>query len=215
MRLAAFTAAIVGIAIIFTSSSHTAYAEKSQNKINKNTGSTDQTITVQPGDYLSKIASAYNTTAQRLFDKNTQITNPNLIYPGEQLQIPNANEQLTLRQLSVGIGSPASPIISDADITNTVFESPPRQPKPVPTTLPTSTSIWDQIAQCESGGNWSIDTGNGYYGGLQFTMSSWQAYGGAGYPNNASRNEQIAIAQKLQAAQGWAAWPVCSARLGL
>ncbi len=75
-------------------------------------------------------------------------------------------------------------------------------------------SIWDAIAQCESGGNWAINTGNGYYGGLQFTLSTWQAYGGSGYPNEASREEQIAVAERVQNAQGWGAWPVCAAEAG-
>lgn len=76
-------------------------------------------------------------------------------------------------------------------------------------------SDWDRLAQCESGGNWSINTGNGYYGGLQFSLQSWQAVGGSGYPHQASKEEQINRASKLQAIQGWGAWPACSARLGL
>jgi hypothetical protein len=78
-----------------------------------------------------------------------------------------------------------------------------------------SGSVWDKLAQCESGGNWSINTGNGYYGGLQFSLSTWRAYGGSGMPNEASREQQIAIAKKLQADAGWGAWPACSSKLGL
>ena len=78
-----------------------------------------------------------------------------------------------------------------------------------------SGSVWDKLAQCESGGNWSINTGNGYYGGLQFSLSTWRAYGGKGYPHQASRDEQIRIAKKLQAAAGWGSWPACSSKLGL
>ena len=78
-----------------------------------------------------------------------------------------------------------------------------------------SGSVWDRLAQCESGGNWSINTGNGYYGGLQFSLSTWRAYGGSGMPHEASREEQIAIAKKLQADAGWGAWPACSSKLGL
>jgi resuscitation-promoting factor RpfB len=78
-----------------------------------------------------------------------------------------------------------------------------------------SGSVWDKLAQCESGGNWSINTGNGYYGGLQFSLSTWRAYGGSGLPSDASREEQIAIAKKLQADAGWGAWPACSSKLGL
>jgi resuscitation-promoting factor RpfA len=76
---------------------------------------------------------------------------------------------------------------------------------------------WDAIAQCESGGNWSINTGNGYYGGLQFSRGTWLGYGGAKYAptaNLASRSEQIAIAEKTLAGQGIGAWPVCGKRAG-
>jgi nucleoid-associated protein YgaU len=78
-----------------------------------------------------------------------------------------------------------------------------------------SGSTWDALAQCESGGNWAINTGNGYYGGLQFTLGTWQANGGAGNPASASRGAQIAVAERVLASQGWGAWPACSAKLGL
>ena len=76
-------------------------------------------------------------------------------------------------------------------------------------------SAWDKLARCESGGNWSINTGNGYYGGIQFNASTWHAYGGAGLPHQASRSEQIAVAERTLAAQGWNAWPACSRKMGL
>ncbi|RJT77357.1 LysM peptidoglycan-binding domain-containing protein [Arthrobacter cheniae] len=74
---------------------------------------------------------------------------------------------------------------------------------------------WDQLAQCESGGNWSINSGNGYQGGLQFSQSSWNAAGGTGSPAQASVAEQKRVATSLQGMQGWGAWPACSAKLGL
>ena len=77
-------------------------------------------------------------------------------------------------------------------------------------------TVWDRLAQCESGGNWAINTGNGYYGGLQFNLQTWRAYGGPGYPHTASRTTQIAIATKLRNARGgYGAWPGCAAKLGL
>lgn len=76
-------------------------------------------------------------------------------------------------------------------------------------------STWDALAQCESGGNWSINTGNGFSGGLQFTPSTWAAYGGTGSPTTANRSQQIAVAERVLAGQGWGAWPACSAKLGL
>jgi uncharacterized protein YabE (DUF348 family) len=77
-------------------------------------------------------------------------------------------------------------------------------------------SVWDKLAQCEAGGNWATNTGNGYYGGLQFSLGTWQAYGGSGLPSNASRETQIAIATKIRnASGGYGAWPACAASLGL
>ena len=71
---------------------------------------------------------------------------------------------------------------------------------------------WDAIAACESGGNWSTATGNGYYGGLQFTMGTWRANGGSGSPQHASRSEQIRVAENVLRSQGIGAWPVCGRR---
>lgn len=76
-------------------------------------------------------------------------------------------------------------------------------------------SVWDRVAACESSGNWSADTGNGYYGGLQFLPSTWRAFGGTGMPDDASKAEQIRVAQRTLAAQGPGAWPVCSRKAGL
>jgi hypothetical protein len=73
---------------------------------------------------------------------------------------------------------------------------------------------WDTLAECESGGNWSINTGNGYYGGLQFSLSSWEAVGGTGYPHEHPRETQIAMGIRLWESSGWGAWPACTAELG-
>ncbi|GAA4708689.1 transglycosylase family protein [Pseudonocardia yuanmonensis] len=78
-----------------------------------------------------------------------------------------------------------------------------------------SASSWDALAKCESGGNWSINTGNGYYGGLQFNLTTWRAYGGQGMPHQASKAQQIAVAEKVLAKQGWNAWPSCSKKVGV
>ena len=79
-------------------------------------------------------------------------------------------------------------------------------------------ATWDRLAECESSGDWAINTGNGYYGGLQFSASTWSAFGGDAYAVRADlapRAEQIATAEKTLAVQGWGAWPACSAKLGL
>ncbi|MDD7969158.1 LysM peptidoglycan-binding domain-containing protein [Actinomycetospora lemnae] len=73
---------------------------------------------------------------------------------------------------------------------------------------------WDELAQCESGGDWSINTGNGFGGGLQFTDSTWEAFGGSGAPEDASRSEQIQVAERVKAEQGMNAWPTCSKKTG-
>src|SRR4051794_31256049 len=80
-----------------------------------------------------------------------------------------------------------------------------------------SATDWDRVAQCESGGNWSTNTGNGFSGGLQFTAQTWKGFGGTAYApvaHQASRAQQIAVAEKVLAKQGWGAWPVCSRKAG-
>ncbi len=77
---------------------------------------------------------------------------------------------------------------------------------------------WNRLAGCESGRRWHINTGNGYYGGLQFSSPTWRGFGGgrfADYAHRASKHEQITIARKVRQSQGWGAWPYCSQRLGL
>lgn len=78
-----------------------------------------------------------------------------------------------------------------------------------------SGSVWDRLAQCESGGRWNINTGNGYHGGLQFSPRTWRAFGGTGSASRASRVQQIAVAERVLAAQGWGAWPSCSRKIGV
>jgi uncharacterized protein YabE (DUF348 family) len=94
---------------------------------------------------------------------------------------------------------------------------PDPEPEPQTPAPAVSEGVWDQLAQCESGGNWSINTGNGYYGGLQFNLGTWQAYGGTGYPHENSREQQIAVATRLRDANGgsYGSWPACAASLGL
>src|SRR4051794_5704758 len=78
--------------------------------------------------------------------------------------------------------------------------------------------VWDSLAACESGGDWGINTGNGYYGGLQSSSSTWQAYGGGEFAQRAdlaSRDAQITVAERVRASGGFGAWPACAARLGL
>lgn len=88
--------------------------------------------------------------------------------------------------------------------------------RPVTTNFAGGSSVWDELADCESGGNWAADSGNGYYGGLQFNVETWQSYGGTGYPDENSRETQIAIATKVRDANGgYGSWPACSQAMGL
>jgi ABC-type transport system substrate-binding protein len=81
-----------------------------------------------------------------------------------------------------------------------------------------TTRTWQRLAMCESGGRWHINTGNGYYGGLQISRSTWSAYGGRRYarlPSRATKTQQIRIGERIKRGQGWGAWPSCSARIGV
>jgi hypothetical protein len=83
---------------------------------------------------------------------------------------------------------------------------------------PVPLATWVKLAQCESGGNWAINTGNGFYGGVQFDKGTWLSNGGGKYAPRAdlaTESQQIAIAAKVQAARGWGPWPVCSRKIGL
>lgn len=91
----------------------------------------------------------------------------------------------------------------------------PRAPSGVSAAAPAGSTVWDVLAMCESSGDWQADTGNGFYGGLQFLPESWALVGGTGLPHEASREEQIHRAERLLDRQGWKAWPVCSVRVGL
>ncbi len=166
-------------------------------------------VVVQSGDSLAKIATAHETTYTRLYDANTEIQNPDIIHPGQNVRVPASDEQIPARPL------PAAPQPVAAQPTQA--RSAQRQAAQPAAPIDTSVDggVWDRLAACESGGNWSINTGNGYYGGLQFSASSWRGVGGSGLPHQASKAEQIARAEALKARQGWGAWPACSAKLGL
>jgi LysM repeat protein len=171
-------------------------------------------VVVKQGDSLSKIAKRAKLSSWRpLWDLNTKIQHPNLIYPGQKLLLPAKGEKVKHRPLPtpaltrvVSVERPAAPTSNSSSRRSTVTRS---------TAAPASGSVWDRLAQCESGGNWGINTGNGYSGGLQFSAGTWAANGGTGSASSASRAEQIRVAERVRASQGWSAWPACSAKLGL
>lgn len=181
----------------------------------------EQLYEVVPGDSLSAIAGAHGLDPVQgwrlLFAANPEIADPDLIVPGQVLRIPAPDEDLDPRPIPAPAPAPVPEGTAQAT-------PAPQQATPAPAHAPTTepqantsapAGVWDRLAQCESGGNWHANTGNGYYGGLQFSPSSWAAVGGAGYPHEASREEQIQRGQQLQAIQGWGAWPSCSRQLGL
>ena len=121
---------------------------------------------------------------------------------------------------AVAIPTPATaPMEATLQLVPTPVPTPaPRAPAPQRVVTYDGDSVWDDLARCESGGNWAINSGNGYYGGLQFSLATWQGYGGAefaAYPHEATRIEQITVAERLRAARGYAPWPACRLKLGL
>ena len=157
--------------------------------------------TVQPGDTLSRIAP----DNWREVAAGNGIDNPDLIFVGQVIDL-DATAPAPAYQ--------SSPSSSD-DSSSQAESAPAPEAAPAAESSGSGSGVWDRLAQCESGGDWSINTGNGYYGGLQFSQGSWEAAGGSGSPANASREEQIRVAENLQSMQGWGAWPSCSSQLGL
>lgn len=180
---------------------------------------TDTTVapanyTVRPGDYLAKIAAAYETTYTRLFDANTSIADPDVIHPGQTIRIPAANEQIPSRSIPANV-PPVQPRAAAVSTKKIVSTKKAVSANPKPAASPTTGDVWAKLAACESSGNASTNTGNGYYGAYQFSARTWQGVGGSGLPSEASLEEQTARAQALQARSGWGQWPECSAKLGL
>ena len=170
-----------------------------------------KTVVVKRGDSLSKLAKRAKLTSWRpIWDLNKKIAHPNLIYPGQKLVLPAKGEKVKHRPL------PAPAVTRTVSAERSAAPATARRSTVTRSaSAPASGSVWDRLAQCESGGNWGINTGNGYSGGLQFSPGTWRAHGGTGSAHNASRSEQIRVAERVRASQGWGAWPACSARLGL
>ena len=167
---------------------------------------------VKQGESLAKIAKTAKLPSWRpIYDLNKKVAHPDLIYPGQKLTIPAKGEKVKHRPLPApAVNRVASQERSAPANTVRSTRSPQRQ-----RSATVGGSVWDRLAQCEAGGNWGTNTGNGYSGGLQFAPGTWRANGGSGSAHNASRAEQIRVAERVKASQGWGAWPACSARLGL
>ena len=147
-------------------------------------------------------------------------------------EVPPVSVDVTIAKATVFVSQPSTTTTVEAPTTTTTDKPDPTTTttKPAPATTvaqptaapagpdPSSTATWDELAKCESGGNWSAvsEPRNGmqYYGGLQFSTASWEGVGGTGLPSDAPKATQIEMGKRLQARQGWDAWPTCARRLG-
>ena len=180
--------------------------------------------TVRPGETLSQIAArTYGSAADwpALWWANRRhIPHPDLITAGQRLALPSSHQvppwlaRAALAATGAARSAPAAP--AGATAAPTGATAAPAAPAQASSPAPASSGgvNWSAIAACESGGNWAASTGNGFYGGLQFTEQTWLGYGGGQYAssaNQASEAQQIAVAQRVLAGQGIGAWPVCGA----
>ena len=186
--------------------------------------------TVQPGDTLSAIAArSYGSAADWpavWWANRRRVPDPDLIIAGQRLALPDrAQVPAWLARAALAVtAAPATPAPATPAVPAVPADpADPAGPASAPAVAPAQAASpgsaggvnWSAIAACESGGNWSINTGNGFYGGLQFTEQTWLGYGGGRYASSASlatEAQQIAVAQKVLAGQGIGAWPVCGAR---
>lgn len=173
--------------------------------------------TVVPGDHLTSIAVEHGLDPETgwrvLFDANPSVANPDMIVPGQQLRIPAPGEQVPSRALPQ-----TAPVYEASSSSSSSSSSGSRRGRSTTrSSTPAGDGVWDQLARCESGGNWS-HSGGTYDGGLQFHPGTWNAHGGGQYASTAdqaTREQQIAVAERVRASQGWSAWPACSRKLGL
>lgn len=170
---------------------------------------------VQVAQNVAQVGAA-PLSLQDVVAANPAVRNPNLIFPGQVITLPGRDPHTvvagdTLNQIIGGTPANSAPAPAPGG-------PPPMAPAPVggpevpPAVTHASGVNWDAVAACESGGNWAINTGNSFHGGLQFTLGTWHANGGAGMPENAGRDEQIAVAERVLKTQGIGAWPVCGRR---
>jgi hypothetical protein len=173
--------------------------------------------TVQQGDSLSAIAAhTYGKAADWpavWWVNRHQVANPNLITAGQRLRLPASGQVPAWMARAAQAAIPAPP---PAPAAVSLPQASPPAAAPVSTAAQASSggANWSAIAACESGGNWSASTGNGFYGGLQFTEQTWLGYGGGQYAssaNQATKAQQIAVAERVLAGQGIGAWPTCGA----
>ena len=173
--------------------------------------------TVKPGDTLSAIAhKAYGSRADwpaLWWTNRHKVGNPDAIVVGQRLQLSTWHPRKAWIEKAA---MAARPVLAQAPSSQSPSSLPVATSSAPVSGYPASSGgvNWSAIAACESGGNWSTNTGNGFYGGLQFSQGTWDAYGGGQYASTAagaSQSQQIAVAQRVLAGQGIGAWPVCGA----
>jgi LysM repeat protein len=171
--------------------------------------------TVRPGDTLSDIARhEYGSAAEwpaLWWINRHKVHNPDALMVGQRLRLSSWHPRRAWLDRAAQAAVPAPPAAPPAP---SQASSPPAATGTGQVPGSTGGVNWSAIAACESGGNWSASTGNGFYGGLQFTQQTWLAYGGGQYAssaNLASPGQQVAVAQRVLAGQGIGAWPVCGA----
>ena len=188
---------------------------------------------VQPG-LEARVAAGLTLTVQRVSAEQRTVTvtvahevtrrNDSSLYEGDTKVVTAGKDGQVERLVEVlivdgkeGSHRVLSEKVLAAPVTEVVSvgtKERPAEDAPIDTSV--DGGVWDRLAECESGGNWSINTGNGYYGGLQFSLSTWQAFGGSGYPHQNSKAEQIRIATLVRDARGgYGDWPACASSLGL
>jgi resuscitation-promoting factor RpfB len=164
--------------------------------------------------YRVQVSEVSETTAIKA--ERVETPDPNAVKGDEKVTKPGVDgEQVTTYRVTVVDGVETA--------RETLTTSVTREPVATEVAVGTKAApvvagggVWDLLAKCEAGGNWAINTGNGYYGGLQFNAGTWRAYGGQGMPHQNSREQQIAIGEKVVAASGgFGAWPGCASKLGL
>lgn len=204
-----FAPLVVGLFAIALTAANAHTAAAAPQKENTKKSSPYQTVyTVKFGDTLTSIGEKYKIKYTRLFDANKQIANADVIDVGDKVKIPTKKAKFAKRTATTALATAYS--------AGTVTYANTQSTKPVRVST-ASGNVWDKIAQCESGGNWKISTGNGYSGGLQFASGTWGNYKGYASAAAAPKSVQIERAEQVRASRGgsYSAWPACSSKLGL
>jgi hypothetical protein len=168
-------------------------------------GSANQTLTVQPDSVTQALVGNVTPTIEMLFNREVLIQQED-----QAVQAQKFREFLAMRllyNLETLAAAQSAQRAQQARAAQVVVQTP--------VVTAATGDVWAELRQCESGGNYAENTGNGYYGAYQFSLGTWQGIGHSGYPSDASAAEQDAAAQELQARSGWGQWPACSRRLGL